>query len=285
MIQTVLDFLNKKILSFGEFVLTPMNVLLVVVILISTAVILRLIRAIVNKKLAFGDKGRSHSIFLIIKYFVWVISISISLQTIGIDVSILIAGSAALFVGIGFGLQALFNDLVSGILLLIEGTIKVGDIIEVDGTVGKVTEINLRTSNIITRSDTVMIVPNHKFISEKVINWSHNDLLTRFEIEVGVAYGSDTALVKKCLLKVAQENEGVADTTKPKVFFTNFGNSSLDFKLLFWSEKVFEIPSTESDLRFAIDQIFRDNNISIPFPQRDIHIKTSVEGRVSSSEA
>lgn len=277
MVEAVLEFLNKKIFSFGDYTVTPMNLLIVFLILTATSIILKLVKALVHRKLSFGDEGRSHSVFLIIKYFVWVIAIAISLQSIGINVSILIAGSAALFVGIGFGLQALFNDLVSGILLLIEGTVKVGDIIEVDGTVGKVTEINLRTSNIITRSDTVIIVPNHNFVSEKVINWSHNDLKTRFEVSVGVAYGSDVQLVKESLLMVADECPDVAKKPKPKVWFTDFGNSSLDFKLLFWSEQVFAIQNTESDLRFAIDAIFRNNDITIPFPQRDLHIKTTVD--------
>ena len=102
-------------------------------------------------------------------------------------------------------------------------------------------------------------------------------------MEVGVAYGSDTALVKDCLLKVAQSNSEVANKPEPRVLFTNFGNSSLDFKLLFWSERVFEIPRTESELRFSIDQIFRDNNITIPFPQRDLHIVSSVEQPVRVS--
>ena len=203
----------------------------------------------------------------------WVIALLIALQSVGINLSILMAGSAALLVGIGFGLQNIFNDFSSGIFILLEGTISVGDVIDANGIVGEVKEIRLRTTKILTRDDTILIVPNHKFIAEPVLNWSENDLNTRFSIAIGVAYGSDVQLVKRCLLQVANENEMISDSPIPFVRFADFGESSLDFELLFWTTNIFQVKNIQSELRFEIDKVFRENKVQIPFPQRDIHIK------------
>ena len=122
-----------------------------------------------------------------------------------------------------------------------------------------------------------MIIPNHKFISERVINWSHNFNKTRFHVAVGVAYGSDTKLVKEALLECCRDMNEIFDQPKPFVRFTDFGESSLDFQLFFWSEYVFEIENIKSELRFRIDQKFREKGIEIPFPQRDLHIKSGLK--------
>lgn len=276
MLDYLRNALSFRLFEYSGYTFTPMNILIVIFILIGTSLFLKLVRKVINNKFSHFDKGRSYSLFLIAKYFIWIISILICIQSFGINLSILIAGSAALFVGIGFGLQNIFNDFISGIILLLEGTIAVDDIVEVDGHVGKVIQIKLRTTNIITREDIIIIVPNSKFISEKVTNWSHNDVKTRFEINVGVAYGSDTRLVERCLLEVVRDYDKITNVPSPRVIFKDFGSSSLDFSLLFWSEEVFRIIPIQSEIRFRIDEIFRKNNIEIPFPQRDLHIKTSV---------
>ena len=188
-----------------------------------------------------------------------------------------LAGSAAFGLGIGLGLQTFFNDLISGIFLLFEGTIEVDDVIEVDGIVGKVMKISLRATTVITRDDIIMIIPNHKFFAENVINWSHNEDQTRFSVEVGVAYGSDTALVKEILLACIAEHPEVLDKPDPIVRFNDFGESSLDFEVFFWSENIFRIERIQSDIRFLIDQKFRDNAVEIPFPQRDIHVRSGLK--------
>ncbi|MFT6716337.1 MAG: small-conductance mechanosensitive channel [Saprospiraceae bacterium] len=271
----VINFLSSEIIQYNNFVLTPLNLLIIIGIIIGTQTLLKLIKKIVFKKFEAQDLGRSNSVYQIVKYVIWVVAILFSLQNVGFNLSILVAGSAALMVGIGFGLQNIFNDFTSGIFILIEGTINVGDIIEADGIVGKVTEISLRTSKVLTRDDTVLIIPNHKFISDQVINWSDNKNETRFSVTVGVAYGSDVQKVKDCLLDAAHAHPHISNTPKSNVRFISFGDSSLDFELFFWSEHVFRIGEIESDLRFAINDLFIKNDITIPFPQRDVRMITN----------
>ena len=134
-----------------------------------------------------------------------------------------------------------------------------------------VKEIGLRTSVVETRDNISLLIPNSKLTNEALINWSHNEKKTRFDVKVGVAYGSDIQLVKKLLLDCAAKHTSVVDSPKPIVRFTNFGDSSLDFELLFWTLNTFRVEDTKSDLRFLIDAAFRENGVTIPFPQRDVH--------------
>lgn len=186
-----------------------------------------------------------------------------------------LAGGAALLVGLGFGLQNIFSDFVSGVAILFEGTIEIGNIIEVEKVIGKVEKISLRNTQVITRDGFLIIIPNHKFVSENVINWSHHNNNVRFSINVKVAYGSDTRLVSNILLECVQKHSLALHKPLPMVRFEDFGDSGLEFKLFFWSKEVFNIEIVLSDIRFMIDKQFREHNISIPFPQRDLHIKRS----------
>jgi len=274
------DYLNYTLFEFDQFKLTTAKLLSIVIILVCFRIFLfllnRVLFAYFNRKGI--DKGRKEAIYLLIKYFVWVVAIVVCLETLGIHVTILIAGSAALLVGLGLGLQQIFQDLVSGIFILIEGTIKVNDVIELDGMVGKILSVNLRTSKVLTRDGIMIIVPNHKFIIEKITNWSHNSESTRFKVEVGVAYGSDVEKVKVILMNCAQSHALVIKDTEdhmPFVRFVDFGDSALKFELFFWTTNIFHVEFLKSDLRFAIDKQFRENKITIPFPQRDLHIKSN----------
>ena len=215
-----------------------------------------------------------NSLYLMITYVVWVIFTYSMLSFIGFDLTLFLAGSAALFVGIGFGLQQTFNDFVSGIIILLEGTIRVGDIVELDGRVVKVLEIKLRTSRVITRDDIVMIIPNHKIIEDCVVNWSHSIDLSRFSVIVNVAYTSDPRLVERILLDIADQHPDIIhnDDYKSLVRFKNFSESSLEFHLLFISTNAFRIESTKSELRYMIMDEFKKEGVKMPFPQRDIHI-------------
>lgn len=220
------------------------------------------------------EVGQLHAIYQIIKYFLWVIAIVIILDTLEIKVTILLASSAALLVGLGLGLQQIFQDFVSGIALLFEGTIKVSDIVEIEGgVVGRVREIGIRTSKIETRDNIILIVPNSKFIADNVINWSHLEKKTRFSVKVGVSYGSNVEQVTEVLLNCAREHKEIAKNPSPFVRFADFGESSLNFELFFWSTETFGVENTKSDLRYQIFSEFARNKIQIPFPQRDIHIK------------
>ncbi|MCF8367526.1 MAG: mechanosensitive ion channel [Bacteroidales bacterium] len=274
--MTFKDLLNYKILETDNLSLTFYQIVVFVLILFFTWLILKIIKRIINRRLikTGRDVGSRYAVFQLLKYIIWVVIIGVALETIGIRFNILIASSAALLVGLGLGLQQIFNDYVSGILILFEGNLKVNDVVQMeDNIIGQVKEIKLRTSKIETRDDFIIIVPNHKLVSDNIINWSHIKYQTRFNINVGVAYGSDTKLVEQVLLSCADHNPNISTEPKPFVRFIDFGNSSLDFQLFFWSEKTFRVENIKSVLRFKIDQEFRKNNIRIPFPQRDVHIK------------
>jgi small-conductance mechanosensitive channel len=217
--------------------------------------------------------GSQYAINQLLQYFIYTIAILMVMEALGLTLTVLWGGAAALLVGLGLGLQETFKDFFSGIILLFERTVEVGDIVVVDGMVGRVKRIGLRTSQVETRDNFSVIVPNSRLVVENVINWSHGDRKARFTVEVGVAYGSDTALVKKLLLEAARENAHVLRHPPPFVRFTDFGDSSLDFELHFWSQELMPIENVKSDLRFAIDQAFREHGVTIPFPQRDVWMR------------
>lgn len=271
------EFLSYELLKIGDWELHVGNILMTGLVVVITWLFLNILRRVIERPkfiLDNIDKKRRHSIYLIIKYFVWVIALVVILEVIGVKVTILIAGSAALLVGIGLGLQNIFADLVSGFFLLFEGTIKVGDVIEADGIIGKVVEINLRSSEVMTRDGVTIIVPNSKFVVEKVINWSHNNDSVRFNVEVGVAYGSDVENVILCLTETLKKHPKVESKPLPFVRFVNFGESSLDFQLIFWTKETFLVENVKSDIRRSVYKELNERNIVIPFPQRDLHIKT-----------
>lgn len=268
------ELLDYHLIQSEKISLTVSHVFVVFVILISTWLLLRLIQGIFHRAESKKrlDVGTSHAIFQIIKYILWIIAISLAFETVGLKITLLLAGSAALLVGLGLGLQQIFQDFISGITLIMEGTLKAGDIIQTaDGQVGRVKQINMRTSKVETRDNIILIVPNSKLINEVVVNWSHIEKKTRFNIEVGVAYGSDVELVRKVLLQCANEHDSVSSHPKPSVRFSDFSDSSLNFILLFYSLQTFRVEDIKSDIRFMIDAAFRENHIRIPFPQRDVH--------------
>ena len=219
------------------------------------------------------DAGSQFAINQLVKYFIFIFALFLAIEHLGVQMTVIWGGMVALLVGIGLGLQQTFNDLFSGILLLFERGVEIEDIVEIDGLVGKVKKIGLRTSIVETRDNVSVIVPNSKLVTNSVINWSHSDRKVRFKISVGVAYGSDTEKVKRLLLKVAKVNVYVMEFPISKVRFVDFGDSSLDFDLLFWSKNLLTIEDIKSELRFAIDKTFRENDITIPFPQRDVWFK------------
>ncbi|HRI58239.1 MAG TPA: mechanosensitive ion channel [Saprospiraceae bacterium] len=259
--------LEYQLLHIGDYVLTVSNVLGVLLIWLTVWIIIRLARRIIYKgfKSMVGDRGRRHSLFLIVQYIVWVLATMGIFRVIGLDISVLLAGSAAFLVGIGLGLQQIFRDIASGVFLLFEGTIEVGDIIQVDGTVGKVEQINLRTSTVLTRDGLTMIVPNHKFIVERVINWSHQDRApSRFFVSVTVHYNADEKLVRQLLLDCAIEHPDVVTDDPdrpPQARLTDFNKADMVFEMLFWTYRKFEVEIVRSDLRYALREKFRQYSI------------------------
>lgn len=268
------EFLEFEIIHTKSLGITIFSLIIAALIIIGTRLLLFLIRRIFNKqeKRKRIDHGSSSAIYQMIKYFIWVIAIALTMDTLGIKITFLLAGSAALLVGLGLGLQKIFQDFLSGISLLIEGTLKVDDIVQMQGgEVGRVKVINLRTSKLETRDNIILIVPNSKLINDVVINWSHHEKKTRFNIKIGVAYGSDVQLVTNVLIKCASMEKAVFTTPAPFVRFVDFGSSSLDFELFFWTTQTFRVEETKSNIRYNIDACFRENGIKIPFPQRDVH--------------
>ncbi len=274
--MSIRDFLNYILIESAKLSITVSDILILILILVVAKTVIELLKRIFKRQVTRKnlDIGKSHAVLQLLKYILWIVVIILCLDTLGINLTILLAGSAALLVGLGLGLQHVFQDFISGIILLFEGTIKVGDIVEIqDQTVGRVKEIGLRTSKIETRNNIIMIIPNAKFISDSVINWSHIEKKSRFSVSVGVAYGSDAELVRKILIECALEHQEVSKKPQPFVKFEDFGESSLDFELYFWTSNTFGVEIIKSDLRFMINKKFKENGVQIPFPQRDIHIK------------
>ncbi len=270
--------LDHTLFSWGKLTLHFSDIILIGGSILSILIILRITHFLLKRIEERGriDSGRRNSIYLIIKYLLIIFVFAFTLEGLGVKLSIFLAGSAALLVGLGLGLKETFNDFVSGILLLVEGTIQIGDVLEVEGIVGRVTIIHLRTSEIVTRDGINIIVPNHKFVTENVINWSHNKKPTRFKVAVGVSYQCDVNQVKEILLKSIEELPGAITGLKeynPVIRLSDFAESSVNFDILFWSYDYFRFETIKSDLRFIISRRFKENNIEIPFPQRDVHIR------------
>lgn len=275
--MTFKEILKITIYSSKDADVTIGSIFIILIILLVTYIALTIVKRGFKRFIGRNETERRSywSVYLILRYVAWVIVIVLVLETSGIKVSVLLASITALLVGVGFGIQQLFSDIASGIVLLIERNLQINDVIQLeDGTVGKVIHIGLRTSKIKTRDDIILVVPNSKFVNDVIINWSQMDYNTRFSVEVGVAYGSDTKLVTEILLRCAMKNEKVSSHPTPFVRFNNFGDSSLDFQLFFWVKESFMVENTKSMLRYAIDDEFRKNDIQIPFPQRDLHIKS-----------
>lgn len=259
--------------SLGKDIQISVKALLfLIVIFILTSLFIRIIRRIISKKLNDTESQKFNTVFSFAKYFIFVIVTFVTLDNIGVNITAVFAASAALLIGVGLALQTLFQDIICGIFVLLDKTIHVGDVIEIDGRILKVTDINLRTTKGINLENKVLIIPNHTYLTNTLYNWTQNDRITRENVTVGVAYGSDTKLVKRLLLEAAFNTSGILKSPEPTVFFTEFGDSSLNFKLVFTVNDSFQAVHPKSNLHFEIDHLFRINKVSIPFPQRDIHI-------------
>ncbi len=269
------DFLGYVILVNGETQITVWKIIMSCFTVGVTMLFFKGLKSLMKKR--FGGLNKENyakvkTLYKIVKYITYVIVILGVLRGLGIDIDVLLAGSAALFVGLGMGMQQFFMDFISGVMILFDETLAVGDIIQIEDQVGRVEQINFRTTVMITRDDRVVIIPNHKFLSEYLYNWTQNSDITRFNLAIGVAYGSDTRLVAELLIKVAKDHSNIENQPDPEVIFSDFADSSLNFKLYFYTDKPLDSPKIKSDLRFMIDEEFRNNNISIPFPQRDVNI-------------
>ncbi|SRR6266511_2775363 len=207
-------------------------------------------------------------------YVFLAIGFYVALRIVNIDLSSLALVAGAIGVGLGFGLQNIISNFVSGLIILAERPIAIGDRVEVDGVDGQVTRISLRSTTIVTNDNISVIVPNTNFITNTVVNWSHGDPKVQIRLPVGVAYGTDTEKVRRVLLEVAAGHPKVLKDPTPTVYFVAFGDSALNFELGVWTAEMAVTPRRfRSELNFAIERALRENNIEIPFPQRDLRLR------------
>ena len=268
----IIDFFNYQITFSKEIHISVKAILVAFLAILISSFLLKLMRRIITRKLPDTDKAKFVSVFSYLKWVIYLVIFLVAMHNAGVNVTAIFAASAALLIGVGLALQTLFQDIFSGIFILIDQSVHVGDIIELEGKIGRVEEINLRTTRAVTVDNKVLIIPNHLYLTNSLYNWTENGVETREGINVGVAYGSDVKLVEELLLEAANSNASVLKKPAPKVLFTNFGESSLEFIVAFTIRNSFEVRFIQSDIRFEIDRLFRENNIKIPFPQRDIHI-------------
>jgi len=231
-------------------------------------------RFLVNSGL---DRSLQYAIAQIAANVVLVAGIFIVLQNTGIHLEALTVFAGAIGVGIGFGLQNITSNFISGLVILAERPITIGDRVEVAGITGQVQKIRARSTVLVTNDNIATIVPNQKFIDSPVTNWTYGDPKVRFRIPVGVAYGSDVEKVRQALIAAAEDDPHTLKDPAPSVFFVEFGDSSLNFELVAWSDEMSYRPRRyRSDLNFAIWKRLREAEIEVPFPQRDLNIRSGI---------
>jgi len=279
---------NFELFHLGESPFTTKTFLLLILSLFLLCFISSKIRKVLVKKIFPRydlDIGVSQSMATIVRYVLIIIGLIIIFQTTGIDLSALGLLVGALGVGIGFGLQSITNNFISGLIILFERPIKVGDRIEVADLAGNIIDISARATTIITNDNIAVIVPNSDFINNRVINWSHNNKQVRLNFPVGVSYNEDPERIKKLLMEVANANPGILSSPKPYILFDGYGDSSLNFLVMVWTSEYIDQPRIlRSELYYEIFAKFKEHNIEIPFPQQDIHLKSGFEKLFDKTE-
>lgn len=272
-----LSWLNSGI-GIGGTKITIINIAYLIIFLIIFTFVSRVIRDTLQNRVLPRtrlDTGARASFVNIVIYAFWILAIYTGINILGINLSSLAFMAGALGIGIGFGLQNIVNNFVSGIILLFDPSIQVGDMVQVGDDWGTVSRINIRTTIVQTFDNASLIIPNSEMLSNKVTNWSFQDPKVRRQVDVGVAYGSDVQLVRELLLRIAQEMPEVMDDPAPQVDFRDFGDSALIFRIRFWVSSPDYWLTAPTECRFRIDEEFKKHGIEIAFPQRDIHIRSA----------
>jgi small-conductance mechanosensitive channel len=277
------DLLRRELFRLSD---TPVSTLSILIFLLGIATTLTLSKLARRAVMRYLEKrnappGAVYAAGRILQYVLVVSGTLVCVDTLGVDVGTLAALGAMLSVGIGFGLQNITQNFISGIILLIERPIQKGDFVVVGEIVGTVIEIEMRATKVLSRDGVAMIVPNSEFVSGRVFNQSHPTTRKRVRIAVGVAYGTDTTLVRETLIAIGLAHEMVLKDPAPIVLFNRFGDSSLDFELAVWLDSPEREPVIMSELRFEIVSLFRQKGIEIPFPQREIHVRQGPIARLS----
>ena len=272
------EFLSQSI-QLGSYVLTMQRILAVLLTLVLGHLTFLLLKWALKRamKLKPIEEGRRFLIFRLMRTLIYIITFFIVIEVLGFNLTVIWAGSAALLVGVGIGLQSFFNDVISGFVLLFEGGVRVGDQLDVNGDLVKVKRIDLRATSVETVSGDLVVMPNSKIAGNSVRNYSKGLKSTRISVSVGVAYGSDVDLVRQLLLDAMTAQSQIVKAPSPQVIFSEFGDSALNFEVRGWVNSPWDRMIIESDIRFRIDKVFRKNNIKIPFPQREIYINNNVK--------
>jgi potassium efflux system protein len=274
-IESIFVIFSHPVLTLGDNNYSITNLLILVCLLVGLITIVSQLTSLLKSRILQVTgitRGAQEAVAIIIKYTLISIGTLVVLQIWGLDISSLTILVSALGVGIGFGFQDIAKNFGSGLVLLFERPVQVGDFIEVGEYMGTVERIGARSTEIRTLDNISIIVPNSRFLQSEVVNWSHNNPLSRLSLPIGVAYGSDTKAVKQTLLEAAKADERVLSFPPAQVFFKDFGESSLNFNLLVWTRDPSKQFGLKSDLYFRIEELFRQREIQIPFPQRDLHI-------------
>jgi small-conductance mechanosensitive channel len=269
-LRNFIELLEYRFTIGSSISFTPKSILIVILVFIITFFSLKIFRKIIYRTLSSDAKVKFRSIFSFFNYFVYTIVILLTFQNIGINLTAIFAASAALLVGVGLALQTFIQDIISGVFIIVDQSVHVNDIIEVDGQIGKVENIKLRTTRAVTRENKVLIIPNHKFLTSILFNWTENGVITKEYVEVGVSYNSDVNQVTAILLDIADQHSSILKDPAPKVIFNDFGDSALVFQLYFALSSSFVSNVVKSELRYEIIEKFNAQNIEIPFPQRSL---------------
>lgn len=277
-IQAFLDILNYPIFTLGARVLTLALIgkffLLFGGVILMVRVVTRIFLARALSRTSM-DPSLQFATIKIAGYCLIVLGGYVALNLVGVELSSLAVLAGAIGVGLGFGLQNITNNFICGIIILAERPVKLGDRVEVANVAGRVTRISLRSTTVVTNDNIAIIVPNSDFITQTVTNWSHGDPRVRIRIPFGVAYGTDTDKLTTVLMEIAANDPHVLKTPEPALFFDGFGDSSLNFELAVWTQELASSPRRfRSQINFAIDRALRAHGIEIPFPQRDLHIRS-----------
>jgi small-conductance mechanosensitive channel len=277
MLDTILQYLRTPLVVLSGTPVTTLTILIALLILlisrIAAAIIGRSIERVLEARAV--DKGLRFAVGKISRYIVIIIGAFVALNTMGVDTSAVMAGGAVLLVGIGFGLQKLAENFISGLLVLIERPIHKGDFIDAGGVLGIVDDIGLRATRVISRDGVTVIVPNASLMSQNVVNYSAPTHSRRIWIRIGVAYGTDLAMASKILVELADAEPKIAGEPAPEVRCPAFHDSSIELALVCWIREAQEDLIVVSNLNFAIDREFRKNGIVIPVPQREVHMRAS----------
>ncbi len=272
-LKYISHFLNYNIEFSDSISISIKHILVLIVTLIVAKKAIQKLENIITKRIKDDDDvNKFHTVFAFGKWFIYIVIFLVTLSSVGVKLNALFASAAALMIGIGLALQTWFQDIMTGIFIILDKSLQVGDIIEFEDKIGRVVEIRLRTTRVITKEYKTIIIPNHVYLTKNLCNWTKNGTQTKVNIAIGVAYGSDVELVKKLLIQAVNQHESVIKMIPAIVLFEDFGESALQFRIVFTIKNKVMPSMVLSDIRFTIDKLFREHNISIPFPQRDLHI-------------